>query len=893
MENNWHLKSAAEIFKQFESGSSGLSQAEAVGRLKKYGENRLPEAKADSLAAIFFSQFQSPLIYILLAAALIVFFTGQAVDSVIILTVLLFNAAVGTIQEGRAQNTLSALKKFAQTKATVLRSGKEMIIDDAEVAPGDILILQEGEKVPADARVILSRNLKIDESMLTGESEPVHKIEAAIKKSELLVPDQKNMAFKGSYVIAGHGQAVAVATGVKTVIGKIAKQIEAIDTESPFKANVRLLARLIIAAVAGISIFLFFFGIITGQAAAVMFATVVSLAVSVIPEGLPIVMTLVLAAGVWRMGKQNVLVKKLQAVEALGQARVIAVDKTGTITKNEMVVQKIYAGDKLFTVAGSGYEPAGEIKLDEKMVCLPNHPELLTVGKIASFCAGARLMYDEAANKWAVAGDPTEAALGVLAGKLGYIKSELEAEAPLVVDFPFDYKLKYHAAIYASAGKKFLAVAGAPEEILKHSRKILRQEKSQLLTEAEKKKLESVFLAMSLDGMRVVALAENREITAEVTAEAPGGLTFVGFLGIKDALRPEAVIAITKITQAHIRTVMITGDHANTAKAIAGEAGIYHPGDLVLSGREIDALTDRALEEKITQAAVFARVTPEHKLRIIRAFKARGEIVAMTGDGVNDAPSLSAADLGIAMGRIGTEVAKEASDIVLLDDNLNSIIPAIEEGRNIYKTIKKVILYLFSTSAGEVLVIAASLFIGLPLPILPAQIIWLNFVTDGFLDVALAMEPKEKRLLDGNFKKLNKFMVDKLMGQRILIMSVTMAAGTIWLFMGNYQYDYAKALTLSLTLLAVYQWFNAWNCRFEEKSIFSVNPLANMYLVGATAIVIALQLLAVYNPFLQKILHTVPLSLSDWLVIVPLAFAIVLVEEIRKFFYRRRVMVYN
>ncbi|MFA6306942.1 MAG: HAD-IC family P-type ATPase [Patescibacteria group bacterium] len=889
MENNWHAKLGLDILKQLQSDNSGLSLEAAADRLKKYGENRLLEIKVDSLVVIFFRQFQSPLIYILFIASLIIFAMAEIIDGSIILAILIFNAIIGTIQEGKAQNTLSALKKFVETKAMVLRQGREMIIPDSEVVPGDIIILQEGEKVPADARVISSHNLNIDESMLTGESESVHKTEEVIKKNNLLISEQKNMVFKGTYVLSGNGKAIAVETGLNTVIGKIAKEIQAIDTEMPFKTNVRYLTRLIVMAVSGISVLLFLSGLASGKLMADMFMTVVSLVVSIIPEGLPIVMTLVLASGVWKMSKQNVLIKKLQAVEALGQARIIAVDKTGTITNNEMVVQKIYLAGKLFEVGGSGYEPKGEVKLEKKAVCLPNHPELLLAGRIAVFCSNARIMFDENSKKWSVAGDPTEAAMNIFGQKLGFSKDQLEEESPLMVDLPFDYKLKYHATVHRLDGKKFLAVAGAPEEILKLSQKISRDGQNSPLKDKEKEELESVFLEMSKKGMRVVALAGNFVDGDVLKAEEINNLTFVGFLGMRDSLREGVAEAIKKIISANIRVVMITGDHKNTALAIAKEAGIYRSGDIILTGQEIDSLTDKSLKEKISACSVFARVTPGHKLRIIQAYKARGEIIAMTGDGVNDAPSLVAADLGIAMGRIGTEVAKEASDIVLLDDNLINIISAVEEGRNIYKTIKRVILYLFSTSVGEVLTIAGSLAIVLPLPLLPSQIIWLNFVTDGFLDVALAMEPKEKGLAQRKFERPKKWIVDGLMARRIFLMAVPMAIGALWLFSLYFEADLAKAWTISLTTLAVFQWLNAWNCRSEEKSLFQMNPFTNKSLVGITLVVVILHFLAVYHPVMQKIMRTVPLELSDWLLIIPVASSIIVVEEIRKFFYRRKL----
>ncbi len=873
-----------EIFEKLQANELGLSSEEARLRLQKYGANKLPEAKPDSLAKIFLRQFQSPLIYILLSASAVIFAMGETIDSLIILAVLLFNAIVGTIQEGKAENTLQALKKFVETPAIVVRDGKEIIISDKEVVPGDVIFLQEGDKVPADARVIFSQSLNADEASLTGESEPVHKV-ADNNSSE-----GRNMVLKGTHIVGGSGRALVVGTSSDTVIGRIAKEIAKVESEIPLKANIRDLSRLIIFVVAGISAFLFLAGILSGKTAMEMFSTVVSLAVSVIPEGLPIVMTLVLASGVWRMSKRNALVKKLQAVEALGQARVIAVDKTGTITKNEMVVQKVYVGGKMFSVGGVGYEPKGEIFLGKEPVDSANHPELLFIGKIGALSESARLMYSEEKKEWRISGDPTEAAILVLSQKLGFHKESLLLESPLVAEIPFDYRLKYRASMHKENNGNIISVIGAPEIILGLSGKIGYGEGEVSLLQKEKEELESAFVSMSREGLRVVAVAEKKISSENLKAEDVGGLTFVGFFGMKDALRLEVPEAMKKAFSAGMKVVMITGDHKVTAMAIAKEAGIYRDGDIVLTGQEIDNLGERELSEKLHSVSVFARVTPEHKLRIVKAYKARGEIIAMTGDGVNDAPSLVAADLGVAMGKIGTEVAKEASDIVLLDDNFGSIVSAVEEGRWIYKTIKKVILYLFSTSAGEVLTISAAIFLGLPLPLLASQIIWLNFVTDGFLTVAMAMESKEEGLLSGTFEKPKKYLMDKLMAFRMIIMAIPMGIGTLYLFTLNQGADLAKAWTVSLTVLAVFQWFNAWNCRSEEKSVFKMRVFSNKFLVGATLIVIGLQIFAVYNPLAQKILRTVPLELSEWGLIIAVASSIIFVEEIRKFFYRRQIV---
>jgi len=722
LETKWHTLELAEIFRVLESGEHGLSSEEAKLRLEKYGLNKLPEGKIESFPIIYLRQFQSPLIYILLVASGIIFALGDIVDGSIILGILLFNALVGTIQEGRAQNTLLALKRFTETTATVLRDEKELIVSDNEIVPGDIIILQEGEKVPADARIITALNLKVDEAALTGESESKQKIATILKRTDLSSAEQKNMIFKSTNLLAGSGKAIVVATGLDTIIGKISKEIAIIDTEIPLKTNLRLLSRIIIMVVIGMSALLFLLGLATGETIKTMFTTVVALSVSVIPEGLPIVMTLVLATGVWRMSKRNALVKNLQAVEALGQASIIAVDKTGTITKNEMVIQEVYVDGKFFEVGGIGYEPKGEIRLNGNVIDSVSHPELLVLGKLATFGANARVTFMGEEKVWRVTGDPTEAAMLVFARKLGFHKNDLEHESPLISEMPFDYKLKYHATVHQEKHQKFLTIIGAPEAVLHRSEKIWRSGKSYPLSKEEKLELEAIFFSMSERGLRVIALAERHDVPDITKLETIDNLTFVGFFGMKDALRTEVEEAIEKAFLAGIKVVMITGDHRLTAQTIAKEAGIYQEGDNILSGQKIDTLSDTELAFKLPQTSVFARVTPEHKLRVIKAYKTAGEMVAMTGDGVNDAPPLVAADLGIAMGKIGTEVAKEASDIVLLDDNFGSIVSAVEEGRNILKTIKRVVLYLFSTGLGEALTIIVALFLGYPLILFPAAV---------------------------------------------------------------------------------------------------------------------------------------------------------------------------
>jgi len=886
--SNYYNKELDEIFQELNTGEHGLTKGETQNRLLKYGLNKLPETKADNLAIIFLRQFQSPLIYILLFATAIVFLTGENTDGFVILAVLLFNAIVGTIQEGKAQNIFAALKNFIKTNASVIRESEEYIVPDEEIALGDIVVLREGEKVPADARIFYSDSLQVDESALTGESNPKFKSADSIKEAGVPISDQGNMIFKGTAVVSGNGKAVVVATGSETVIGGIAKKISAIDEELPLKKNIRHLSHFIIAIVFAIGVVLFAIGVGYGHPLKEVVATIVAVSVSIIPEGLPIVVTLVLATGVWRMGKRNVLVKRLQAVEALGQTDVIAVDKTGTVTKNELVVKEIYVDEKSFSVKGVGYEPKGEIELDGKIIEPLNHPELLLAGKIGALCSSAHLAFDNNLGIWKIAGDPTEGATLVMAEKIGYRKSDLEKEFIKVEERPFDYKLKYHTTLYKEKEKRLLMIVGAPEEIVDMSEKIWSHSKYPILTDSKKEKLKEVFARMSERGLRVVALGMKRLEGEDRIPETLVGIEFVGFLGIEDSPRMEVREAVNKVKLAGIKLVMITGDHKITARAIAKEAGIFRRGDAILEGKDIDKMTEQELSGQLENVSVFSRVTPLHKLKIINAYKLAGKTIAMTGDGVNDALSLTSADVGVAMGKIGTEVAKEASDIILLDDNFGSIVSGVEEGKNIYKTIKRVILYLFSTSLGEVLTIIGAILLGFPLPILATQILWLNLVTDGFLDVALAMEPKGDDLLGKKFTKKKSGFVDKLMVLRMFTMALPMAIGTLYLFGQNYEVDLQKAWTISLTTLAVFQWFNAWNCRSHVKSIFSPNPFSNKFLVGATGVVIGLQLLAVYNPFFQKVLRTVPLGGKEWMISVAVASSIIVFEELRKVIYRRK-----
>ncbi len=886
---SWHTLSHKALEQELATDSiTGLSLEEVERRLKTYGKNTLPEEKGDGILSLFFRQFASPLILVLLVSGGILYFLNDTVDAVIVLFVLVFNAALGTLHEGRAQHTLRTLKNFITTNARVLRQDREYIISDTELVPGDVLLIGEGEKIPADARLIQSNGLRVDESSLTGESVPVDKEDRALKDIHVSLPEQINMLFKGTIAVGGNGRAIVVKTGQSTEIGKLSTQLVTLKNEIPLQKELGHLSRLILIAACVVSVAIFILGLLAGQNIIDMIAVVVTLSVSIIPEGLPIVITLVLANGVWRMARRNALIKKLQAVETLGQADVIAVDKTGTLTRNEMVVRNIYVDDDFFDVSGTGYTPEGAITKNSEDIQPKTNDGLRTINRVATLTANASLAFNEEKSIWTVHGDPTEAAILVAAKKIGLPKEDIERDVPRVSEIPFHYKEKYHATLHHGHGRYFINVAGAPEVILNASTTLYSHRSVVPLTLEKRKEIEERIRVAAEQGLRVICFAfvqANGTALSLLERSHITGLTFVGFYCFQDSLRPEVYAAVNAAQRAGIRIAMLTGDQVATARAIAVQAGIYLEGHRVLTGDDVECMTVEELSRALETTTVFARVTPEHKLKIIQGYKARNEIVAMTGDGVNDAPALVAADLGIGMGKIGTDVAKEASDIILLDDNFASIIAAVEEGRSIYHTTRKVILFLFGTNLSEVMLIAGAFLVGLPLPLLPAQIIWLNLVTDSFLDVSLGMEPKEKGILSRVSSKKHR-LVDKHMMFRMILMSVPTAIGSCILFALTFSSDIEKAWTLTLTTVAVAQWFNAWNCRSDTRSIFQQNPFSNLYLVGAFFIVITLQLAALYTPFLQNILHTVPLTSTDWLICIGIALPVVVVEELRKLVVR-------
>lgn len=882
---HWYQYTKTQIENEFEVDiTKGLSSKEVEKRLLKYGPNILPESDTEGWLSIFFRQFQSPLIYILLVCSVIVYYLRDHTDSIIILVVLIFNAILGTVQEGRSQRALLSLKKLSDSDAGVVRDGKEEVVGEKNIVPGDVLVLQEGQKVVADARIIHFSNLSVDEAAMTGESGAVLKTDAVLSEQNLPSSGQKNMVFKGTSILTGNGLAIVVGTGVNTQIGVLSRALLEPEEEIPLQRNIKRLSKIIIGAVLLICLALFNLGLILGRQGSEMFSIVVSMAISMVPEGLPLVLTLILVSGVWRMSKKNALVKKMQAVEALGQAKILAVDKTGTLTRNEMVVKKLYVDNRIYTITGSGYDPKGAALLNGDPQSLLG--DLSLAGIIASLGSRATVRFSEKEGVYRISGDPTEAAMAVLGEKLGNAREKLLEKYHEIAEIAFDYKNKFRAVFYEQSGDGvFCAIAGAPETIIHKAGHFLEHGQAKKLEPHHKKNLEAAVEEFTKQGLRVVAFG-FKHLTRSHPFDNIDDMVFGGFFAIEDSLRPEAPGAIKRALAAGIKVVMITGDHKLTATAIAHEAGIYSPGDEVITGSDLLQLTEAQLAAKLHKVSVFARVTPEDKMKIIRAYKHAGLVVAMTGDGVNDAPSLVAADLGVAMGKIGTEVAKEASDIVLLDDNLNSILSAVGEGRNMYRTIQKALLFLFSTSMGELFTITAALFLGLPTPIAAVQILWLNLVTDPLIGTSLALDKKDSHLLDSKPGKLPEYFITGEMFFRMILIAATMAVGTLFLFNMHDELNYAKAITISLTVLAVFQWYNSFNCRQFGASVFSKDIFTNHYLLLGVAINFGLQICAVYTPALQKVLKTVPLSLNDWLMIFAVGFSVIIVEEFRKLAFR-------
>ena len=868
----------------------GLSKKQVRDRLARDGYNVLPDVKGRSLFSIFISQFKSPLIYILLIASIIIFIVGDdKLDAFIISGVLFFNAIVGTIQEGRTRNIIESLKRLIKTETIVLRDGIKAIIEDAQLVVGDIIFLQAGTKVPADARIIESNNLTVDESVLTGESESVRKTVDVISQ-EVPLGDRTNMLFKGTYVLAGSGKAVVVRTGTKTEIGKIHKTVKEVETEIPLRKELDRLSYFILIFIFGMCLFLFIIGIVTGKPLKELLIMLMALFICVIPEGLPVVLTLVLVIGAMRMSKHYVLVKNMQAVEALGRTDVIVIDKTGTLTRNEMVASRIFADDTVWRVTGQGYHIEGRVLHEDTPVeHLDSYRALKNMGIISSLLNSTEITYVPKLDLFDIKGDPTEAAMFVFSKKLGFSVEQLQKEYKKIYEIPFESALQYHVAFYQKENSCFAFIAGSPEAIMQRASGVSKLIKTNL----------EEFLE---DGLRVVAVG-IKQLSCDVLPSQEQNdeerlvlfkqlisheIEMLGLCGIEDSIRPEVAGIVVEARKAGLKVIMATGDHQKTALHVARQVGIYKNGDDIIDGIEFEKLSDEELLKRIEAVTVFSRVSPEQKTRIVITFHKLNKIVAMTGDGINDAPSLVAADLGIAMGSIGTEVAKQAADLILVNDSFVNIIRAIEQGRHIFYTLKRVVLYFFSTNMGEILIVLFAFMMSfingydLPLPITAAQILWLNFVTDGFLDIGISMEPKEKGLLSKYWLESKPRLVDAALLGKMMFIAVPIGIGSLVVFLSYYQTNIMHARTMTLMTMVMFQWFNAWNCRSTTLSIAKLGVFTNKWFLLAASFVLSLQFGILYVPFMQRIFKTVPLSLHDWGVILLVSAPIVIIEEIRK-----------
>ena len=847
---------------------------------------------------IFIRQFRSPLIYLLLFAAVIIFIVGEdKLDAFIISIILLFNACLGTIQELRTHNIVESLQKFLTTESIVIRDGVKSIIPDKDITIGDIIVLQEGQRIAADARIISAYTLQIDEASLTGESNPVNKTTETLSE-DLAMANQKNMVFKGTYILSGSGLAIVTATGIQTEIGLIHKVTKTIDTDIPLKRELDHLSYMLLLSIFLICGVLFIIGYFGGKPLEELLVMLTALFICVVPEGLPIALTLVLVTGAYHMAKQNVLVKNLQAIEALGRANVIILDKTGTLTRNEMIVTNIFSDNLMWSVTGTGYHPEGTITSKNESAHSQHNESLKYAAKAAILLSDAQISYDKHLDIFSLKGDPTQAALSIFGTKMGFKKEELDQQYKLIYEIPFCRELYYRAGFYEykqdNEIKIIAFIAGSPEIIMKNTISDNKGKQQQALNLLLNKGLRTIAIAMkNIKKPNLVEALKKYETERDAYISLIKDTSiFLAFCGIEDSIRPEVENIITRARKADIFIVMATGDHKKTALSVAQKVGIYQQGDKNIDGIDFDQASDAELLSKLKNTTVYSRVAPKDKMRIVNLFHQAGDIVAMTGDGINDAPSLIAADLGIAMGKIGTEVAKEASDLILLDDSFSSIIEAIKQGRHIFYALKRVILYFFTTNVGEILIVFFALTVnvfykeGLPLPITAAQILWLNLVTDGFMDVALSTEPQEKGLLDKTWLDHRHYLIDKSLLSRMIVMAIPMALGSLIIFLYYYQISLPLARTMTLITMAMFQWFNAWNCRSMNKSIFHIGMFSNKWFLLAAGFVISLQLAILYIPFMRFVFKTTPLSFSQLLLTLFIASSIVWMEELRKYIWR-------
>ncbi|CAG1008359.1 H+-transporting ATPase [Anaerolineales bacterium] len=880
----WHTHTIESSFEQLQSQPGGLTSDEAQKRLEQYGSNELQAARRISPWEILLEQFKNVLILILLGATAISLFLGHGVESIVIAVIVLFAVGLGFVQEYRAERAIEALKQMAAPTAAVLRDGVEVKIPAKDLVPGDVVILHTGDRVPADGRLLEAVNLQVEEAALTGESVPVEKHVRALENEDLAIGDRKNMVYAGTAVTYGRGRALVAATAMQTEFGKIAKMLQDVESgRTPLQQNLDKVGTALARAAFVVVAIIVALGLFRGQPFIEMLIFGIALAVAVVPEALPAVVTISLAIGVQKMVKRNALIRRLPAVETLGSTSVICSDKTGTLTKDEMTVRRLYCADEMFSVSGAGYAPEGGFSLNGGTPSEPTTAlrQMLVAGTLASDTKMVQL----SGGGWDIKGDPTEGALVVAAAKAGMQKEDLDAKYPRVHEIPFSSETKRMTTVHESDGKLVAYAKGAPEVILDGCDFVWTAEGVAPLDQPRREKILGQAQTLAGEALRVLGIASKPDVTLE-TAER--GMTFLGLAGMIDPPRPEAKDAIALCADAGIRPVMITGDHPVTAQAVARELGLLRNGNRVVTGAELEEMPDEQLQKEVEQISVYARVSPSHKLRVVTAWQSRGHIAAMTGDGVNDAPALKKADIGIAMGITGTDVTKEAAAMTLTDDNFASIVAAVEEGRGVFGNIKKYLMYLLSSNIGEIGLMAGSALLGLPLPLTAVQILYVNLATDGLPALALSVDPPEKDLM----KRKPRNPRTGIFTRPVVTL---MVMGGIWstiVNLGLFSWAFnsgrtlEEAMTMTFVSLVLIQFFKAYNFRSDRHSMLN-KPFENKWLNLAVGWEMVLLVLIVYLPFLHEAFSTYSLPLVDWAIAGGLAVTIVPVLELVKWMVRK------
>lgn len=894
----YHNKEIAAVLKELESDRErGLSFEEAEKRLKKYGENKLKEEKKKSLSKKIIEQFSDFLVLILIAAAFVSYFAGSADDAFVILAIVVVNAALGIYQEGKAEQSVAALQKMSAPSAKVLREGKTITVSSAQVVPGDISILDAGDIIPADIRLIESANLKVEEASLTGESLSVEKEAETVLGEDAALGDRVNMGYMSTISTYGRAVGVVVATGEETEIGKIAKKMKSIeDEQTPLQKKLNQLGKTLGIATIVICALVFLIGIFQGRNILDMALTSISLAVAGIPEGLPAIVTVVLAIGMNNMARRNAIVKRLLAVETLGATSVICSDKTGTLTQNEMTVVSLYADNEGYKVGSIGYEPVGEVRKVSTSESV-NDKEL-EKGSALYYLVHAAILANDAKlgkeeEKYFVIGDPTEGALVTLAGKFGLTSEEVNRSFSRVAELPFDSDRKMMTTFHEGFAKDELIsfTKGAPDIILSKCTKILINGKEEALTPEHRDMIYKENLELAKEALRVLAFAyvRHRELPKDLQSEqVENDMVLLGLSGMIDPARPEAKAAIEETKAAGITTIMITGDYKETAFAIAKDLGIAEDPSQAVMGTELEAFSDEELREGVKNLRVYARVSPDHKVRIVDALKYNGNIVSMTGDGVNDAMALKRADIGVAMGITGTDVVKNAADLILTDDNFATIVTAVKEGRIIYSNIKKFVTFLLSCNIGEILLVFISLLLNLPVPLLPIQLLWLNLVTDSFPAMALGVEKGHDNIMQNKPRDPDEALLNKASWIHILVQSAAIASATLLAYyFALKSYGYAgegilKARTIVFTTLIISELLRAFSARSGRYSLWKLGLFTNIKMVAAVALSFFMLLLVLYIPVLNTVFKTFPLGTADWKIVCSFAGIPLILGELYK-----------